>query len=63
MSMMECDNCGALVDTDDVPQGYVEEFDTWLCDNCNDNSRVDYIEAVKYSRERARLDRLSRRPE
>jgi len=34
MSLLKCDSCGALIDTDDHPEAYDEKQDAWLCKNC-----------------------------
>ena len=35
MSLIKCDNCGAVIDTDYCPHAYQERLDKWLCDDCH----------------------------
>ena len=34
MSVLACDNCGTLIDTDDEPDAYDEKTDHWYCYLC-----------------------------
>lgn len=34
MSVLRCDSCGRLIDTDDHPEAYDEKQDVWLCASC-----------------------------
>ena len=35
MSLLKCDSCGCLIDTDYFPYAYQEIIDKWLCDDCH----------------------------
>lgn len=35
MSLLKCDFCGSLINTDDCPHAYNETLDKWLCDLCH----------------------------
>ena len=34
MSILNCDMCGAYIDTDANPDAYNESLDMWLCHGC-----------------------------
>lgn len=34
MSIIRCENCSKLIDSDDRPDTYYENLDMWLCDEC-----------------------------
>lgn len=34
MSMIRCDTCASLIDTDENPDAYCGEFDVWSCEAC-----------------------------
>lgn len=34
MSVLRCDSCGDLIDTDVYPENYDMETDQWLCNGC-----------------------------
>lgn len=37
MSMLSCERCDALIDTDNKPEAYVEKINMWLCEICRDD--------------------------
>ena len=37
MSLLTCDSCGNLIDTDDHPEAYDEERDMWTCERCRED--------------------------
>lgn len=41
MSMIRCDTCASLIDTDENPDAYCGESDSWSCEAC-DTARVAY---------------------
>lgn len=34
MSILKCDSCGDLIDTDDFPEAYDKKADKWWCYLC-----------------------------
>ena len=45
MSIMRCDDCGDLIDTDADVESYDEKKDSWLCHLCrNDEDESDATE-------------------
>ena len=34
MSLLKCDSCGCLIDTDEHPEAYDEKADKWWCNLC-----------------------------
>lgn len=48
MSMDRCAKCGTLIDTDETPESYREEYDDkCVCDSCFDSleDQLDELEA------------------
>ncbi len=41
MSILNCDQCGAYIDTDDHPEAYHERLDMWLCPGCCNDLEED----------------------
>lgn len=37
MSILRCDDCSAIIDTDEDMEAYNEEQDKWLCPACRDD--------------------------
>jgi len=49
MSLLKCDNCGALIDTDDEPEAYDGRADKWWCWSCfPDYAEPDPIPVQRY---------------
>lgn len=44
MSIIRCENCSKLIDTDDRPDTYYENLDMWLCDECYPHFERDDVE-------------------
>ncbi len=40
MSLLKCDNCGGLIDTDDHPEAYDEHADKWQCQLCSTHKKT-----------------------
>lgn len=47
MSLLKCDECGDLLDTDDCPEAYNEEADKWWCWLCTPDPDSDEPVAVQ----------------
>ncbi len=47
MSIIRCDDCSELIDSDEFPEAYVEELDKWLCPGCWETYEMEKEEKVK----------------
>lgn len=54
MSMIRCDQCSALIDTDENPETHCAESDQWICEKCRSETeaywRAQYNAAPLYDR-------------
>lgn len=43
MSWLKCDGCGDLINTDNEPEAYDQENDTWTCEDCREAQNADSV--------------------
>jgi hypothetical protein len=48
MSLLKCDSCGCLIDTDDCPDAYFEEENAWYCYLCAPDGSDEPIAVQRY---------------
>ena len=61
MSILCCDDCGRLIDTDDDPESYFETLDKWLCVGCREEldeevfDKEEAFQDTKYKEKQAAI--------
>ncbi len=44
MSILRCDDCSDLIDTDADVESYIEKLDKWLCWSCQEDLSEEDLE-------------------